>query len=153
MTTDSLLCRQDWLPYFQYIAGHLGLSHWKLDVSDNPPDFKRPADATVVAWDMKFRATISLSDEFLKQSSDQQAELVVHELLHCHFAHHDALLEEYIPSHATLALDHAQERAICGLAAAIAPLLPSPEEFFKSKQRAARKREKRASRISKETGL
>lgn len=118
--------RQAFAPYFRDLADRLRLRDWTIVVKDGVP-----ADADALAscecvYGRK-RAAIRLSDDFLDDAPEDQRHTAVHELLHCHlddayyFAANRMGTEAEKEAH-----NRFTEKAIDGLADAIAPMMPLP---------------------------
>jgi hypothetical protein len=115
--------RQAWLPYIRDLADGLRLRDWQIEIREEMPA-ESCALATVNPIEGCQCAVLRFSENFLTGSSDEQRYVIVHELIHCHFAVFQRSLESANKAEAPLPI--LLEYAIDALADGIAPLLPLP---------------------------
>jgi hypothetical protein len=122
--------REPWAPYVRQIADTLHLKDWEILISPQAP----AGDETIASIQPIYgrkSALLRLSDGFLTDSATDQRHTLVHELIHCHAAPLQRLLES--EEHMTAGARQAIEYCVDGLADAIAPLLPLPPANTRSK--------------------
>jgi hypothetical protein len=117
--------RLAWQPYVEDIAARMRLGHWRITIVDESPRDDGTL-ASVHPWYGRHAATVRLSDGFLVEMPEEQRYVIIHELLHCHLAHLDKLIEDDLSTDAGRAYRLANEYAVDSLAQAIAPFLPLP---------------------------
>ncbi len=118
--------RPKFAPYLRVLADLLALRDWTFVVSDDQPA-NHNAMASTVIWYGRRRATIRLSEEFLKESEENQRHTSAHELIHCHLDTLERLATREAESGDLIRpIRLALELAVDGLADAIAPFLPLP---------------------------
>lgn len=125
--------------YIRSLADLMGLRDWEIWLGDNPPD-GHPA----VAWHVyggscevvhrRHAACIRVHDGWVDWPDEQIRYVMVHELLHCHFApiqeHHLHAEAHFSKSEWVIfdnTFDDAMEHHIDALATAWAQMLPLPE--------------------------
>lgn len=109
----------------------LNLSHWEIKIStDSPPD---DAWADVEVSQNLYAATIRFSPGLWKEKPEEIRRVIAHELIHCHYAGVERLvetLEKALGSQAYEILSHIwdieSERGADSLSTAVAELLPLP---------------------------
>lgn len=133
MTADERRTRIDALrPYIADLAARMGLAHWRMCITDDLPDDRTHAAEHAITHKTN-EATIRIGDATLAFTADELREVLVHELLHCHFR----LLKE-----AWWDLDHlvgkpvyevlssrfydGEEFAVDAISRFLAPFLPLP---------------------------
>lgn len=119
--------RQAFAPYVRDLADRLRLRDWTVVVKDDEPEDKDSHASIHCVYGRK-RALLRLSDDFLGDDPEDQRHTVVHELLHCHLddAYWYAIDRIGGDAAARQAFDRFAEKAVDGLADAIAPLMPTP---------------------------
>lgn len=130
--------RLDFEPYLRALADLLALKDWRFVIKDeNPAD--RDAAASTCIWYGRKRATIRFSEEFLRESEENQRHTSAHELIHCHLDTLERLATREVESGDLIRpIRLALELAVDGLADAIAPFLPLPGAILEPKSMAAR---------------
>jgi hypothetical protein len=109
----------------------LNLSHWEIKIStDSPPD---DAWADVEVSQNLYAATIRFSHSLWKEKPEEIRRVIAHELIHCHYAGVERLVEVVQDSLGTAAgdivgkiWDVESERGADSLSTAVAELLPLP---------------------------
>ena len=109
----------------------LNLSHWEIKIStDSPPD---DAWADVEVSQNLYAATIRFSPTLWKEKPEEIRRVIAHELIHCHYAGVERLvetLEKTLGSQAYEIVsniwDVESERGADSLSTAVAELLPLP---------------------------
>jgi hypothetical protein len=109
----------------------LNLSHWEIKIStDSPPD---DAWADVEVSQNLYAATIRFSPVLWKEKPEEIRRVIAHELIHCHYAGVERLvetLEKTLGSQAYEIMssiwDVESERGADSLSTAVAELLPLP---------------------------
>jgi hypothetical protein len=81
----SDVCRQKLSAYINQVAPLLGLDGWKFEIKGNPEC--KEALAEIMPTECRKTAVICFSDSFFEKDKEEQRMTVVHELLHCCFAH------------------------------------------------------------------
>jgi hypothetical protein len=115
--------RERWAPYVRALADLLHLKDWEILISPQAPAGD-DAIASIQPIYGRKSALLRLSEGFLTDSGPEQRHTLVHELVHCHLAHLQRLLES--EQHDTAGARLAIEYCVDGLADAVAPLLPLP---------------------------
>lgn len=117
--------------YIDIAKGLLGLSHWEIKVSNSTPDDDTWADVEVSQ--NLFRATIRFSHDLWKEKPDEIRRVIAHELIHCHYAGVERLVDVVKESLGAAAgeivdkvWDMESERAADALSTVVAGLLPLP---------------------------
>ena len=107
----------------------LRLSQWEVRVSTEPAD--NDAWADIEAHSQADTATLRLSPDFWKQSSDKRRQILTHELLHLATARMDQVVEGLEDTLGAVAwavfepqFENATERVVEHLSRLIAPHLP-----------------------------
>jgi hypothetical protein len=109
----------------------LNLSHWEIKIStDSPPD---DAWADVEVSQNLYAATIRFSPSLWKEKPEEIRRVIAHELIHCHYAGVERLvetLEKTLGSQAYEIVasiwDVESERGADSLSTVVAELLPLP---------------------------
>ena len=109
----------------------LNLSHWEIKISaEQPPD---DAWADIEVSSNLFAATIRFSSGLWKQEPKEIRRVIAHELIHCHYAGVERLVEVIQDALGTAAgeivnkiWDVESERGADSLSTALAELLPLP---------------------------
>jgi len=117
--------------YIDNAKGLLGLSHWEIKVGkDAPPD---DAWADVEVSQNLYRAAIRFSPDLWKEKPDEVRRVIAHELIHCHYAGVERLVDVVKESLGVGAgeivdriWDMESERAADSLSTVVAQLLPLP---------------------------
>ena len=122
---DPMRTRLDFQPYVNAIASRMRLGHWRLEILDEEPENKT-AIASIDPWHGRCAAYIRFADSFLKDTPEDQRYTVVHELVHCHLAHADALVRDELAPATETAWVLAQEHGVDQIAMTIAPSMPLP---------------------------
>lgn len=120
------LCR-----YIRWVANEMCLRDWTFDVPHEPLP-ESDAFATVKPTDGRKRARITFCRDFRDLEPDRQRHVVIHELVHCHFAmvqHQiESDLERHLGQHADRVLFDSFRRnleyGVDGITDALAPHLP-----------------------------
>jgi hypothetical protein len=115
--------RERWQAYVRTIADALRLKDWEFDIVQQAPSGDDSIASVQPVYGRKL-AILRLSEGFLNDSYVEQRHTLVHELIHCHAAPLQRLLES--EEHMTAGARQAIEYCVDGLADAIAPLLPLP---------------------------
>ena len=117
--------------YVDRCAKILGLGHWEIKVSENNPPEDAWADIEVSQ--NLYRATIRFSPDLWREKATEIRRVVAHELIHCHYAGVERLVEVVQDSLGTAAgeivekiWDVESERGADSLSTAVAELLPLP---------------------------
>lgn len=117
--------------YIDDAKGLLGLSHWEIKVGkDTPPD---DAWADIEVSQNLYRAVIRFSQDLWKEKPDEIRRVIAHELIHCHYAGVERLVDVVKESLGVGAgevvdkiWDMESERGADSLSTAVAELLPLP---------------------------
>jgi len=117
--------------YIDIAKGICGLSHWDIKVGkDAPPD---DAWADVEVSQNLYRAVIRFSPDLWKETSAEIRRVIAHELIHCHYAGVERLVDVVKESLGVGAgeivdriWDMESERAADSLSTVVAELLPLP---------------------------
>jgi hypothetical protein len=115
--------------YCCFLRDKLCLRDWQLLLSEEQPSGENSIASIEPIYGRKF-ATLRMSEGFLNDTPSEQRHTLVHELLHCHLAPLQRLIEAN--NEMTQAYKMAIEYAVDGLADAIAPLLPVPPSSTRS---------------------
>lgn len=109
----------------------LNLSHWEIKISADPPPDDAWADVEVSQ--NLYAATIRFSRSLWKEKPEEIRRVIAHELIHCHYAGVERLVEVVQESLGTAAgeivekiWDVESERGADSLSTAVAELLPLP---------------------------
>jgi hypothetical protein len=109
----------------------LNLSHWEIKISADPPPDDAWADVEVSQ--NLYAATIRFSHSLWKEKPEEIRRVIAHELIHCHYAGVERLVEVVEESLGTAAgeivskiWDIESERGADSLSTAVAELLPLP---------------------------
>jgi hypothetical protein len=109
----------------------LNLSHWEIKISADPPPDDAWADVEVSQ--NLYAATIRFSHSLWKEKPEEIRRVIAHELIHCHYAGVERLVEVVQESLGTAAgeivekiWDVESERGADSLSTAVAELLPLP---------------------------
>ena len=122
------VCRS-WGSYFRCLADHMGLRDWTLTIAGTPPEGD-DAYACIECLEGRKQAIDSLSDRFLDaMAEEQQRQICVHELLHCHCEPAATLAHKYMGDHYKAFL-LALEYGVDGIADAFAERLPLPSHVL-----------------------
>lgn len=116
--------------YIRAVADEMGLRDWNLHLLNEPADDDCNAQACIIYG--RKRASIRVCEGFRDFEPERIRHSVVHELIHCHTAAMDNLVEHDLDEHLgipTAAIFHAgyrrhAEYAVDGLADALAPHMP-----------------------------
>lgn len=90
--------------YMRWIANEMGLRDWYLRLMHVPPEEtdgkrdRRAAARIEITWGKK-HADIYVCEDFKEFEPDRQRQFMVHELVHCHFDHLDALTDNQLRDH------------------------------------------------------
>lgn len=118
--------RQRFAPYLRRLADLLALKDWHVEISDEEAD---DGAAATVRWAFgRKQATVWLGAGFLDDSPEEQRHTLAHELIHLHFGPPYDIAVEGLPDGSASAFRRMAEYAVDGMADAIAPLLPLPDE-------------------------
>lgn len=117
--------------YVNRCARLMGLAHWELTVSKEAASEDAWADIEVSQ--NLYKATIRFSPELWKEKATEIRRVVAHELIHCHYAGVERLvetLEKPLGSAAFEILAHVwdveSERGADSLSTVVAQILPLP---------------------------
>lgn len=117
--------------YVDRCARVLGLGHWEIKVSEDPSSEDAWADVEVSQ--NLYQATIRFSRDLWKEKATEIRRVVAHELIHCHYAGVERLVETLQKPLGTAAYeivehvwDVESERAADSLSTVVAGLLPLP---------------------------
>jgi hypothetical protein len=117
--------------YVDRCARVLGLGHWEIKVSEDPSSEDAWADVEVSQ--NLYQATIRFSRDLWKEKPTEIRRVVAHELIHCHYAGVERLVETLQKPLGTAAYeivehvwDVESERAADSLSTVVAGLLPLP---------------------------
>jgi len=117
--------------YVDRCARVLGLGHWEIKVSEDPSSEDAWADVEVSQ--NLHQATIRFSRDLWKEKPTEIRRVVAHELIHCHYAGVERLVETLQKPLGTAAyeiIEHVwdveSERAADSLSTVVAVLLPLP---------------------------
>jgi hypothetical protein len=121
--------RDRWQPYVRQLADKLCLKDWQIEISVEQPAGDNSIASVQPIYGRKY-AVLRFSEGFLNDPKTEQRHTLVHELLHCHLAPLQRLLET--EEHLTHGGKMALEYCVDGLADAIAPLLPEPPASTRS---------------------
>lgn len=120
--------------YVRTLADLLGLKDWRIVVMDAPPDDPDQLAAVSVVRGRKI-ARMYLCPDWATRSAEERRLGVAHELVHCHIEPILVVVEsarsampEWVFDMHYRDVDMASEQAVDGIATAIAPQLPLPEE-------------------------
>jgi len=109
----------------------LNLSHWEIKISSDPPPDDAWADVEVSQ--NLYAATIRFSPGLWKEKPEEIRRVIAHELIHCHYAGVERLVETLEKSLGSQAYeivasiwDVESERGADSLSTAVAELLPLP---------------------------
>lgn len=119
--------------YCRDVADRIELRDWHIDLSHEPAG--DPAWATSECIFGRRRVVLRFCEEFRSLTPDDQRNVVVHELVHCHLAALQSQLERDLERHLGLGADRVffdsarrnLEYAVDGLASALAKHLPPIE--------------------------
>jgi hypothetical protein len=117
--------------YLDEAKNILNLGHWEIKIStDSPPD---DSWADVEVSQNLYVATIRFSKGLWKEKPEEIRRVIAHELIHCHYAGVERLVEVIQDSLGTTAgsivekiWDVESERGADSLSTAVAELLPLP---------------------------
>lgn len=112
--------------YIWAIARAIGLGHWKITISPEPPECDN-ALAEVDYVPGRNCATIWLSHHFFACDEHEQRYAVLHELLHIHFAHSDTIAEKCLREGMYEPWLLAMEYSVDSVASVFAASLPLPK--------------------------
>lgn len=121
--------------YVEVIQERLRLRDWEVFVTPEEPENEAHLASIFTHWARRV-ANVSFRADFFSLAPKYQRECVIHELLHCAFAHTQHHVEHVLPPlcksapAAQLYIEtffHAHEYSIDTLSVAIAPLCPLPE--------------------------
>lgn len=120
--------RVDYQPYVRELADRMQLRDWTISVVPNePPGEKALAD--ILRTKGRRDARLRLSEQFLRESEEEQRDTIVHELIHMHGAVVDSFLVDKLnddwQTFSTL-----REYETDALAAAVASLMPLPSDIL-----------------------
>jgi hypothetical protein len=118
-----------WAAYVCDLKNHLHLRDWQIAISEEQPAGDNSIASIEPIYGRKF-ATLRMSEGFLNDPPSEQTHTLIHELLHCHLAPLQRLIEAN--NEMTPGYKMAIEYAVDGLADAIAPLLPEPPSATRS---------------------
>ena len=119
--------------YIAFLASHLGLNDWSIrlmpQVCENPNHA-----ATVVCTPGRKIAQVTLAEDWLEQTPEEQRHVLIHELIHVHADHEFQYIEDTLPtligSVAYLPFEKAyrdlHEHAVDALASAMEDHFPVP---------------------------
>ena len=117
--------------YLERAKHILNLSHWEIKISADPPPDDAWADIEVSQ--NLYAATIRLSKGLWKEKPEEIRRVIAHELIHCHYAGVERLVEVVQDALGTSAggivekiWDVESERGADSLSTAVAELLPLP---------------------------
>ena len=129
--SKPLTRRARFAEYVSRIAGDMRLRDWKLFIGEDVPSGD---DTTADCYPIPGRkyATIRFSESFLRDTPEDQRHTIVHELIHCHLAQIQRVIEVKLDNDAIVR--NQLEYAVDALADVIAPLLPLPPEDVKTSQ-------------------
>jgi hypothetical protein len=82
--------------YIFTIAKEFGLRDWDMYLLGDPPDTETAAASVECIYGRR-KANIRVGVEFHHASPEEQREVVLHELIHVHFAQTRALIDEVLP--------------------------------------------------------
>jgi hypothetical protein len=119
--------RVRWQRYARDLADRMGLKDWTIEFPGerwHANDNGGSASATLAYGRRLIR--IHLPDRFHCDSLEEQRDSIVHELVHCHFAMMDGMVEDWLDGEKYKAYRRAWEYGIDAMAAALAPHLPLP---------------------------
>ena len=109
----------------------LNLSHWEIKISADPPPDDAWADVEVSQ--NLYAATIRFSPGLWKEKPEEIRRVIAHELIHCHYAGVERLVETLEKSLGSQAYeivasiwDVESERGADSLSTVVAELLPMP---------------------------
>lgn len=119
-----------WTAYVRDLADRLLLRDWEVTVSREAADPGK--DATVYLYHNENRADIRFADAFWGFAPEKRREVTVHEILHCHFARQQRVLDALDEIHegdkdiqlATKLFGHETEIINQRFARILAPTLP-----------------------------
>jgi hypothetical protein len=120
---QQLTRRQRWAPYVCDLKNRVYLRDWQIAIYEDAPAASEALASIEPVYGRKW-AALRLSDRFLSETQGEQRHTIAHELIHCHFAPLQRLIEAN--DEMTQGYKMAIEYAVDGLADAIAPLLPLP---------------------------
>jgi len=110
----------------------LNLSQWDIKVKDYPS--AEDAYADIEAHDQLWHAKLRLSEDFWKESAEDQRKIIAHELIHLHYAGVERLVNSAESVMGTAAYDLYSkvweievERAADALSGPVGGLLPIPK--------------------------
>jgi hypothetical protein len=121
--------RPEWQPYVRHLADRLGLKDWQVFVLDELPATDSAYARIEIPHGRKY-ANVTLSNNMLKGTEEEQRHAIVHELLHCHFAFGDRAARTMLSERDYGIYEDGFELGVDGVAVAIAPLLPLPSEVL-----------------------
>jgi len=117
--------------YLDQAKNILNLGHWEIKVSADPPPDDSWADIEVSQ--NLYVATIRFSKTLWKEKPEEIRRVIAHELIHCHYAGVERLVEVVQDALGTAAggivekiWDVESERGADSLSTAVAELLPLP---------------------------
>jgi hypothetical protein len=120
--------RERWATYVRDIADRMGLKDWTITVPGAPPEDHDDA-STRMSYGRKV-ARVYLPDSFRHETPEEQRDIIVHELVHPHFAAMDGMAEDWLDSDRYVAFLRMFEYGVDAMAAVIAPHMPLPLTFL-----------------------
>ena len=116
--------REKWSAYVRDIADRIGLKDWTITVPGTPP--RDHADASMWMCYGRRVARVHLPDSIRHEPPEEQRDIVVHELVHLHFAAMDGTVTDWLDEDKGKAYNRLFEYGIDAMAAALAPHMPLP---------------------------
>lgn len=83
--------------YVIYVAAHIGLRDWTINILREPPDDDGHAATVSCVYGRKI-ANVRFSVDWMTQTPEEQRHVVIHELLHVHTDGALTLVEETLPT-------------------------------------------------------
>ena len=112
--------------YILTVAQAMNLGHWEIILSDGDPTDELGA-AEVYSARGRRTAIVSVASDFLETPKSQQRHVIVHELVHVHFACPDHVIHQSVSEEIHRAWNVSCEYSIDAIAEVLAPFMPMPE--------------------------
>lgn len=114
--------KQIYLSYLNMLKDKLCLKDWIIEVKDDPPSSCYMVSIYTV--DGQKKASLYLSEQFLKETAEEQRQTCLHELIHLHFTQCAKIAQRKMNDKDYDIWNLMFEYGIDGIADAIAPLFP-----------------------------